>query len=136
MMKFDIRNDKIDLADEMEEDFRKTAKEALTDAAKILLAESHAQIERFGKNGPAPEGETPATFTGNLKKLPKRLPTRQRSRSSRHVSSGVIYAPHAHLLEYGHINANGSRTMPRPFIEIANRNAEPEIEATLNKLIE
>jgi hypothetical protein len=136
MMKYTIRNDKIDLADEMEEDFRKTAKDAVKESSKILLAESHKQIERFGKNGPAPEGETPATFTGNLKKLTRLLPVRQRSRSSRNVSAGVIYAPHTHLLEYGHVNVNGTRTLPRPFVEVANRNAEPEIEATLNKLIE
>jgi hypothetical protein len=135
MMSYDIRNDKLDLADELEEEFRKVAKDALTDAAKILLEEAHKQIERFGKDGPAPPGETPATGkTGNLKKMTKRLPTRQRSRS-RYASSGVIYAPHAHLLEYGHMNKDGTRTLPRPFIEVASRNAEPKIEALLQERI-
>jgi hypothetical protein len=131
-LRFDVKTDRIDLADELEEEYRVGVKAAVTDAANLLLAESHRLITAYGDAGPAPAGSTPATDTGNLRKMTKRLPYRGRSRS-RYASSGVAYAPHAHLLEYGHNNSDGTRTLPRPFIDLAMTNAESDIENLLRE---
>jgi hypothetical protein len=125
-MKFEIYGDKLDLADELLEDFRKVARGAVRDGSKILLEESHRLIKQYGP-GPAPPGSTPGTGeTGNLLKMTK-LGNVRFGRDKRSYSGAVIYAPHAYLLEYGHTNVDGTRTLPRPFIRPAQEAAQPKI---------
>jgi len=130
-MRYQVLIDKIDLADELEKEFIKEARVALRAAAEILLKESQALIARHGPRGPAPAGQTPATVTGDLLRMTKTIPVWVRARG-RHASSGVRYAPHAHLLEYGHVNVDGTRTLPRPFVRTAMMN----VEVPISKLLE
>jgi hypothetical protein len=129
-MRFQVRNDKIDLADELEAEFVAVARQTLTEAGSIGHRHARRKIEQYGPAGPAPPGSTPATFTGNLSRLTKQLPTRVRGRVA---SSGVIYAPHAHLLEYGYTKKSGHRVLPRPFIAPAQEAAQPEVDALLRE---
>lgn len=125
-MRYQVLTDKIDLADELEKDSVKDAKSAVLEASKILLDESHRLIRAYGR-GPAPPGSTPGTETGDLLKMTK-LGNVRMGRDKRSVSGAVKYAPHAHLLEYGHTNVDGTRTLPRPFIRPAQEAAEPKIQ--------
>src|SRR5690606_12815496 len=119
-----IFGDKLDLADELQDEFHADAKAAVRDAAQLMLAESKRLIQRYGPNAPAPPVETPATLTGNLLRLTKLRSPRVRGRV---VSAGVSYAPHAHLLEFGHVAADGTRVLPRPFVRVAEKNTEGPI---------
>ena len=127
-MKFVVAGEgKIDLAEELIEEFRKDARKVVRDASDILLEKSREKIRAFGP-GPAPPGSTPGTGpTGNLLKMTKRGTVRL-GRDKASYSGAVKYAPHAHLVEYGHTNVDGTRTLPRPFIRPALAEAEPEIQ--------
>lgn len=133
MMSFKLTGaDKIDLADELQDEVASQVRPVLNEAAGILLRKAHHQIERYGKNAPAPPGETPATGTGNLKKRTRRLTTRVRRRG-RYASSGIIFAPHAHLVDRGYTREDGTRVLPRPFIDKSVAEADPEISALLEE---
>jgi hypothetical protein len=125
-MRVRVYGDKLDLADELQEEFIVEARLVVAEGARILLAESQRKIAAYGR-GPAPAGSTPGTVTGNLLKMTK-LGTVRQGRDRRSVSGAVRYAPHAHLVEYGHDNVDGTRTLPRPFIRPALEAAEPQVE--------
>lgn len=127
-MRFRIRGEgKLDLAEELRDEFLLNARGVLREASDILLAESQEKIQAYGP-GPAPAGSTPGTVTGNLSKLTKRGTVRiGKDRAS--VSGAVKYAPHAHLVEYGHTMPSGQRVLPRPFIRPALDASEPKIQA-------
>lgn len=124
--------DKIDLADELQDEIAKDVRPVLNKARKVLLATAHKNIERYGRNAPAPPGETPATRTGNLKKLTRNLTTRVRRRG-RFASTGIIFAPHSHLLEYGYTKPDGTRVLPRPFIDKTMSEVDPEVSKILEE---
>ena len=126
-MNFRIRGEgKIDLAEELMDEFIPNARVVVRDASDILLAETKRIIAAYGR-GPAPPGSTPGTETGNLLRMTKRGSVRMgRDRAS--VSGAVLYPPHSHLVEYGHTNVDGTRTLPRPFIRPALEAAEPQIQ--------
>lgn len=133
MMRFELRgDDKIDLADELQDEVAKEVRPVLNEARQILLDAAHRNIERYGRDAPAPPGETPATVTGNLKKLTRKLSTRVRSRG-RYASTGIIFAPHTHLLEYGYTKPDGTRVLPRPFVGRTMEEVDPKVEALLQE---
>lgn len=133
MMRFELRGEgKIDLADELQEEVAKEVRPVLNKARKILLDTAHKNIERYGRNAPAPPGETPATRTGNLKKLTRPLTTRVRRRG-RYASTGIIFAPHTHLLEYGYTRQDGTRVLPRPFVGRTMEEVDPQVETLLEE---
>ena len=117
---------KLDLAEELREEFLPVARQVVLEASDILLAETREKIAAYGP-GPAPPGSTPGTHTGNLLKMTKRGTVRL-GRDKASYSGAVKYAPHAHLVEYGHTNVDGTRTLPRPFIRPAMEAAEPKIQ--------
>jgi hypothetical protein len=126
-----VYGDKLDLADELRDEFVQGAKDAVRDGAGLLLAESKRLITRFGP-GPAPADSTPGTVTGNLLKLTKaRAAKLGRGRAS--AVAAIQYAPHSFLLEYGHDNADGTRTLPRPFVRPAVENTEGAIDRLLRE---
>jgi hypothetical protein len=126
-MKFRVQGEgKIDLAEELIEEFIPNARTVVREASDILLAETKRLIAAYGR-GPAPPGSTPGTETGNLLKLTKRGSVRM-GRDKTSVSGAVLWPPHAHLVEYGHTNVDGTRTLPRPFIRPALDAAEPKIQ--------
>jgi hypothetical protein len=127
-----VYGDKLDLADELADEFHDEAAKAVTDGAKILLAESHRLIARWGPNAPAPAGQTPATITGDLLRLTRLRRGRVR-RNSRVAQAAVQYAPHSWLVEFGHINVDGTRTLPRPFVRPAVENTEADIDRLLTE---
>lgn len=120
---------KLDLADELREEFIADAKGAVAAAADLLLAESQRLIRAYGP-GPSPEGSTPGTGSGDLLRLTKRrAPRMGRDRAS--FAAPVQYAPHSWLVEYGHNNVDGTRTLPRPFVRPAIENTKGPIDQLL-----
>jgi hypothetical protein len=94
----------------------------VAEGARMLLAEEKRLIAQHGRGAPAPAGSTPATVSGNLLRG-----TKQRNKGGRvrgnWASSGVQWAPHSWLVEYGHVAADGTRVLPRPFVR-------PAVDAT------
>jgi hypothetical protein len=123
---------KLDLADELEEEFHQVAAEAVAEGAAMLLAESKRLIAAHGRNAPAPPGSTPATVSGNLLKMTKPRSKKGRVRGAE-ASAGVQYAPHSWLVEYGHVASDGTRVLPRPFVRPAVANTEDPIERMLRE---
>jgi hypothetical protein len=129
-MKYEIYgDDKIDLADELREEFIPPAKAAVKDANDVYFNEARRLAKVYGP-GPAPGQSTPGTVSGNLARLMKKRGPRL-SRTKDAVWASVMFAPHAHLLEFGHDNVDGTRTLPRPFIRPAQANTEGTIDRLL-----
>jgi hypothetical protein len=121
---------RLNLADELEEEFAEVAGEAVAEGARMLLAESKRLIAMHGRGAPAPPGSTPATVTGNLLKMTKQRNPRGRVRGA-WASSGVKFAPHSWLVEYGHTAVDGTRVLPRPFVRPAVEATEGPIHAAM-----
>lgn len=126
-VKVRVGGEKLDLANELREEFHREAKDAVSAGADILLEHSRRKAEAYGP-GPAPPGSTPGTDSGDLVRLMKRRAPRVRGDV---VSAAVKYAPHAHLVEYGYTKPTGQRVLPRPFVRPAVKSAQPEIDRVL-----
>lgn len=129
-IKIKIYGDKIDLADELEEEFHQLAKDAVGEAADMLLADIHDRLDNRRGPAPAPEGEAPAMQTGELSRSFKRINPRIRGRVA---SSGIISRhPGANRLEFGATDSRGIRTLPHPYV----RPALDAMEEPISRLLE
>lgn len=128
-IKVKIYTDKVDLADELEEDFHATAKEALGEAADLLLGDIRRRLSARRGPASAPAGEAPAMQTGALARSYKRIAPRIRGRIA---SSGIISRdPGANRQEFGAVDKRGIRTLPHPHVRPAMDAMEAPIEALL-----
>lgn len=97
----------VNLADELEKDFRKRARGAVLEAGRLLQKEVRLQLKRHAGPDASPEGEPPAYQSGELYDSIKVLPVRVRGTS---VSSGVSSDhPGAFALEYGQTAATAEK---------------------------
>lgn len=132
-MKLLVTGAPIDLADELEEEFRNNARNGLTECGEVYLGHVRETLRRRKGPDPAPEGEPPAAQEGDLAESFRRLPTRVRGRSA---SSGVESEhPGAARLEHGKVDVRGIRTFPHPYFGPAAEASEAEITAILTKLV-
>lgn len=135
-MKFEVITDKIDLADELEEDFRKDARAAVQKGVTIYVDAAKATLRRTGSRVSEP-GETPGMDTGELEKSIKRGSVRL-GRDKRSVTGQVVSSlsyEEVFSVEYGHTNRDGTRTLPRPFVRPTDETAGPKIAALLEELV-
>ena len=128
-MSFKIKSytDKIDLADELEEAFHATAKELVSEAGELALAEvqRNLQLRRGTAQTVAPEGQPPEFDTGDLLRSYEKIPPRVKGRMA---TSGVQSDhPGAARLEYGKTDARGIRTLPHPAVRLAFEAVEEKV---------
>lgn len=125
-----IYGDKLDLADELEEEFHASAKQAVADAADILLDDVQRRLT-VRTTGIAAEGEAPVRRRGNLERSYKRINPTIRGR----VARSGIYSNHpgANRLEYGKTDTRGVRTLPHPAVRPAIEATEPAIDRLLTE---
>lgn len=123
----------LDLADELEEEFRRNARGALDKCGEVLLKNVRANLARRKGPDAAPQGEPPAMQEGDLSRSFRRLPTRVKGRVA---SSGVESAhPGAARLEWGKTDSRGIRTFPHPYLAPAQEASEAEITEILTELV-
>ena len=135
-MKYQVLIDKIDLADEMEEDFRKDATAAVRKGVDIYVDAAKATLRRTGSRVSRP-GEAPGMDTGELERSIKRGPVRL-GRDKRSVTGQVVSSrsyEEVNSVEYGHVNADGTRTLPRPFLRPTDEQVGPRIAELLEDLV-
>ena len=126
-------DDRLNLADELEEHFYPVAKLVAREAGDLLTAEVVRQLNlRQGtQQTAAPEGAPPERDTGELAESFETIPPRIKGRV---VSSGVQSDhPGANRLEYGSTDARGIRTLPHPFVRPALQLVEGPIDALIRK---
>lgn len=128
-----VQTDRIDLADELEEDFHVYALDAVGVAGDIVLAKVQRKLRllRGTPQTSAPEGQPPEFDTGDLFRSFKKLRPRVKGR----IASSGIYSldPGANRLEFGKTDERGIRTLPHPFVRPAFEESEPEIHALFQK---
>lgn len=127
-VKFRVQTDRIDLAEELEEDFRKEAKDIIREAGTIYLDELKGLLARQ-PSGPARPGQPPARDTEELLKSLRRSTGRLgRDKVSYSIDiTSHLHYEHFNSIEYGHINADGTRTLPRPFKRPTDDKTAPKI---------
>jgi hypothetical protein len=135
-MRYEVVTDKIDLADELEEDFRKEAPAPLRTAVAMYADTAKANLRRTGSRVSEP-GETPGMDRGELERSIQRGPVRL-GRDKRSVTGLVLSSlsyEEVFSVEYGHVNRDGTRTLPRPFLRPTDETAGPKIAALLEELV-
>ena len=130
-IKVQVYGDKIDLADELQEEFHAVAKDVVKEAADLWLAEIRRLLSLRAGPPAAPEGEPPAYRTKDLMDSFKRIPARVRGR----VASSGIRSDHegANRVNVGFTDSRGVRTLPHPFVEPSRENIEPAVTALLTE---
>lgn len=128
-----IYGDKLDLADELEEEFRAKAKGAMGEAGTLLLGDVQQRLRR--RQGTrltvAPPGEPPEMDTGVLVASFKRIPPSVKGR----IASSGIQSDHpgANRLEFGMTDRFGRRTLPHHYVAPALAAMEAPITALLQE---
>lgn len=115
-MKVKVYGDRLDLADELEDEFHADAKAVIGEAGDLLLVEVQRRLrQRKGtRQTAAPAGEAPESDTGALAGSFSRIPP---SVKGRVASSGVQSDhPGANRQEFGMTDRLGIRTFPHPFL--------------------
>lgn len=119
MLTATVYGDKLDLADELQDEFHAEAKRAVGDAADLLLAEVRRllTLRQGTARTAAPEGQPPEQDTAGLVRSFRRIPPRVRGR----VASSGVQSNHAggNRLEHGLTDRRGIRTLPHPFLRPA-----------------
>jgi hypothetical protein len=133
--------EKLDLADELREEFVAEAKAAVTDASQLLLSEVQRLLRmRKGTRATvAPAGEPPEEHTGELansfRVIPATIRTPVQAKGyGAEARSGIrSNHPGGNRLEFGFTDIRGVRTLPHPFIAPAIKTTEGAIEALLQE---
>jgi hypothetical protein len=128
-MKFEIRGDRLDLADELEDDFRKEARAVVREGVDMLIAETKANLQKLMNQESRPDGP-PAYQTGDLFRSIRRGRVRL-GRDKRSVSGEMVSTlsyEEVNGVEYGHVKPDGTRVEPRPFIRPAMAETQPKIQ--------
>lgn len=131
MMTVVVYGDRLDLADELQEEFYPQALSAANEAADMALGEIQRRLSlrRGTAKTAAPEGEPPEQDTAGLLRSWKTMPARI---DGRMVSSGVkSNHPGASRLEFGFTDSRGIRTFPHPYIAPSFAAMEGPIERLL-----
>lgn len=128
-MSFKIKSytEKIDLADELEEDAIPWAKQLVSEAGDMGLAEVRRllSLRRGTAQTVAPEGQPPEFDEGGLYESYEKIPPKVKGRIA---TSGVQSDhPGAGRLEYGKTDARGIRTLPHPAVGPAFQNIEEKV---------
>lgn len=124
---------KLDLAEELREEFHKTAKDAVEDAAAIALREVDRLLtQRKGTKKTAAEpGQPPEVDTAQLVASYTLLPGRIKGNVA---SSGVRSKdPGANRVEFGGTDIHGRRSFPHPAVRLAFENVEDAVTALLEE---
>jgi hypothetical protein len=124
---------KLDLAEDLLEEFHGAAIEAVEDAAQLLLDEivRVLRLRQGSAETAAPAGEPPEQDTGALAASFRLLPGRVRGAVA---FSGIrSNHPGANRLEWGFTDIRGIRTLPHPFIMRSVRATEGPINALLKQ---
>ena len=124
-----VREDKIDLADELIEEFRTEARAVVREGVDLYVAKIKRNLTRISGRV-SQEGETPARQSGELERSFKRGSIRLgRDKAS---ISGTIDSTEPwekiNGLEYGATGPDGRRLLPRPYLRPAEQAVEPKIE--------
>jgi hypothetical protein len=123
-----VYGDKLDLADELREEFHEAAKVTVKEGATLLLREVQRllRLRRGTRLTVAPEGAPPEYDEGELEASFKVIAPRVRENV---VSSGIHSKhPGAARLEWGATDSLGIRTLPHPYLVPAAETVAPEIE--------
>lgn len=124
-------DDRLDLADEIREEFHREVKGVMDEAARIALADVQGQLS-LRKGTPrtsAPEGQPPEFDEGDLYRSYRTIPARVKGDAA--ISGVQSNHPGAARIEFGGVDERGIRTLPHPAVRIGFQNAEPKIEALL-----
>lgn len=132
-IKVKVYGEKLDLADELQEEFHAQAKAAISDVADLVLGEV-ARLLHLRKGTlrtSAPEGEPPEVDTEALAQSFRRIPARIKGRVA---TSGIqSNDPGANRLEFGKTDSRGIRTLPHPFVRPAIETVKIEATALLEQ---
>lgn len=134
MMTVVVYGDRLDLADELREQFHPQARDAVSELADMAIAEVQRRLSlRSGTaQTAAPEGEPPEKDTGGLLMSFKKIPPRV---DGRVAQSGFKTAhPGASRLEFGFTDVRGIRTFPHPFMAPAMAAIESAVVARLSEI--
>lgn len=134
-LKVVVYGDKIDLADDLRDEFHAEAKDAVIEGANILIREVDRLLtmRRGTSRTAAPEGQPPEQDTAELVRSFTVLPGRVKG----NVASSGVQSKHpgANRLEFGFTDRRGIRTFPHPFMAPAIANTETEIGELLERLL-
>lgn len=132
-LKVTVYGDRIDLADELMDEFHDQAKSAVAEGADVLLDEVKRllTLRRGTARTAAPEGQPPEQDAAQLEKSFRRIPPRVRGR----VASSGIRSDHpgGNRLEWGFTDSRGIRTLPHPFLAPAIANTDERIGQLLEE---
>ena len=132
-MKFIVRGAPIDLADELEAEFKRTARRAVKEGAEILLGAVRTELTKRSGPKPSPPGEPPAKQSGDLAKSWQAIPVRMRGRVA---SSGIeSYDKGAARMEWGGVDSRGIRVLPRAYLDPAARKVEGRVTELLAETV-
>lgn len=126
-LKIVVHGPRLDLAEELEEEYRSQALHAVGLAADVLLSEvQHRLSARQGsKKSAAPSGESPEEDTGELLRSFKKVRPRVKGAIA---SSGIRSDdPGGNRVEFGYTDVRGIRTFPHPYLRPAVEAAEEPI---------
>lgn len=131
--KVTLIGDKLDLADELAEEFEAQAKEAVSEAADLLLHEVQRNLRlRVGtRKTVAPIGQPPEFDTGALLASFRKIAPRVKGRVA---SSGIrSNHPGANREEFGKTDVRGIRTFPHPYVAPAMAVVDEPVNALLQE---
>lgn len=123
----------IDLADELEEEFRPRARRVMQTASAIVLAriQSLLRTRQGTRYTAAPAGAAPERDSGELARSFRTLGVRVQGR----IVEGGIWSDHpgANRLEFGLVDVRGIRTFPHPYVAPVMRGAEDVVTDLFRK---
>jgi hypothetical protein len=132
-LKVTVYGDKIDLADELRDEFHAEAKDAVSEGAGVLLDEVQRllSLQRGTSRTAAAEGQPPEQDTADLYRSFRKIPPRVRG----NVASSGIKSNHpgGNRLEWGFTDARGIRTLSHPFLRPAIANTDARIGELLRE---
>lgn len=132
VIRITVYGEKLDLADDLQEEFHDVAKEVVQHGSVMLLGsvQRKLRLRRGTPKTAAPEGEPPESDTDALASSWRLIPPRVKGNV---VSAGIQSRdPGILRREYGETDARGIRTLPHPFL----RPAIAETDGPIGRLFE